>query len=686
MANRRATWLSAMVVSVSLGAAFAACGGGGSGGAGGTGNGGSTSSHAGGNGGSTASGTGGGLFGDAGVTALAIDPPTATITVDQTTPKTQAFTAIATLGDGTMKPVTATFTVDDPAPGSINASTGLYTTSNTAGGLVHVTATFAGKTATANLTVKFQPTVNTGTVPDGVPGLFDPAQNTPVANDPLSPEIVYPSAGTMFPTNVYRTLFQWRAKGLHLFHLRFEGPYIDLSIYTDGSHPTCNGAMTGAGCWESTLSTWQWLAGAAAGGSVKVTIEAADPAKPGSFYVGTSIDIHFSKKPVPGAIYYWSTTAAGVLRASVADAAPKSFMTPNEVGKCVACHTLSRNGKRLGADVGGETLWVVGVDNTTPPPVVFSAYNNKTIPNAWSTFNPDATRVISARSGVLKLLDGDTGAPIGAGNGAISLGGKFGTQPDWAPDGKHIVFAYGTNNKDRGVQGSSLAMMDSSGDTFNNLAVVRQSSGGSDTYAYPMFDPTSQWVVYMHATGASDKNAAAKLFIAAAQAGAMETELTKLNTVVGDGEVMTGIANNMPTWAPSPDSTETRWVAFASKRDYGLVLASGSKYGTGLQQLWVAAIDPAKLGNGDPSYPAFRLPFQLLNENNHRPFWAEDALATCDGGPCDDPDGGPGDGGPPADAGPCASFGEDCSAAACCAGLYCAPNAQGTAYVCDVPN
>lgn len=67
-------------------------------------------------------------------------------------------------------------------------------------------------------------------------------------DDPLSPEIVYPSGGTMVPTNVYRTLFQWRAKGLSLFHVRFEGPYIDLSIYTDGAHPTCVGAKTGAGC------------------------------------------------------------------------------------------------------------------------------------------------------------------------------------------------------------------------------------------------------------------------------------------------------------------------------------------------------------------------------------------------------------------------------------------------------
>ena len=672
-------WLLAVTASCTLGAVFAACGGAGEGsGAGGSGT--ATTASV---GGAAHGGGGAGLFDDAGVKSLSIEPKTAMLVVDQTTPKTQVFVAKAVLDDGTTQVVPAKFSVAEPEPGSIDPATGVYTTSNAAGGLVHVTAAFGGKTATADLTVKLQPVITDPTLPIDTPSLFDPSQATPVLNDPLAPEIVYPSSGTMFPTNVYRTLFQWRDKGLSLFHLRFEGPYVDVSIYTDGAHPTCVFANTGAGCWESTLTAWQWLAGTAAGGTVKVTIEAADPSTPGVFYVGTSVDIHFSKQPVPGAIYYWSTTQAGVMRASVADAAPKSFMTPNEVGKCVACHTLSRNGKRLAADVGGENLWVVDVNDTTPPPVVFNSYNNKSIANAWSTFNPDATRVVSAKGGVMKLIDGDTGAPIGGGTGAIPLGGKFGTQPDWAPDGHRLVFAYGASNKDRGVQGSSIARLDHAADAFSNLVIIRQSSGSSDTYGYPMFDPTSQWIVYMHATGASDKNAAAKLFIAKAEAGAAEVELTLANTIVADGVVPTGIANNMPTWAPSSDPGEVRWIAFASKRDYGLVLANGSKYGDELQQLWVAAIDPAKLGNGDPSYPAFRLPFQLLNENNHRPFWAEDALATCDGGPCDDA--GPGDAGP-VDAGPCAQLGEDCSANACCAGLFCAPNAQGTAYACDVVN
>jgi hypothetical protein len=352
-------------------------------------------------------------------------------------------------------------------------------------------------------------------------------------------------------------------------------------------------------------------------------------------------------------------------------------MTPNEVGQCVACHTLSRNGKKLAADVGGENLWVVDVNAITPPPVVFNKDLGKTIPNAWATFNPDATRVVQAKGGIMRLRDGATGATLGGNGGAIDLAGKFGTQPDWSPDGAHLAFAYGASNKDRGVQGSSLGMLDQAVDTFTNLTMVRASTAGTDTYAYPMFDPTGQWIAYMHATGASDKNGLAQLFISPAKASATEEALTRANTIVADGVVPSGIANNMPTWAPTKAPTETRWIAFASRRDYGLVLDAKSAYGNDKQQLWVAAIDSAKLGQGDPSFPAFRLPFQLLNENNHRPFWAEDALEIPDAGV---PDAAPD--------GPCLDVGGDCSAGVCCGSLVCQPNANGTAYACavEVPN
>jgi len=80
----------------------------------------------------------------------------------------------------------------------------------------------------------------------------------------------------------------------------------------------------------------------------------------------------------------------------------------------------------------------------------------------------------------------------------------------------------------------------------------------------------------------------------------------------------------MPTWAPS-NKPGVFWLAFSSIRDYGDVLV-----GTDRDQLWGAAIDPSRIKQGeDPSFAAFWMPFQQLDEGNHRAFWAVDTEAMC---------------------------------------------------------
>ena len=120
----------------------------------------------------------------------------------------------------------------------------------------------------------------------------------------------------------------------------------------------------------------------------------------------------------------------------------------------------------------------------------------------------------------------------------------------------------------------------------------------------------------------------------------------------------------MPTWAPPGD---LNWVAFNSLRPYGLVYPTG-----GTQQIWVAAIDPSKLGQVqsdgsmvDPSYPAFRFAFQDLAENNHRAFWTLDVREP--------------------DQGACVISGGSCTAnTVCCPGLTCQA-ANTSSYTCQPP-
>ena len=375
LGHRGSAWLA--WVAIVAGAALAACGGSGNAGTG-------DGQDAGGGDVTTADGTLGDdaallgevLLGDAlgdvgPIDALAIDPPTSTLVVtDPAKPLTQLFKATGTIGGGAPAAVPAVFSVSDPTPGTVDPSTGLYTTSNKAAGTVTVTAAYGGKTATATLTVKLSYAVQGSGTTSPSPSLFDPGSTT-VGTDPTkTPSFIYPSDQTMFPRNVYKILFQWRTAGMSAFQVRFTGPTLDVSLYTDGKQADCVAAGTGAGCWEADPTTWGWLADSAAGSSLSVIVSGADPAKPGTVYRSKPLTISFSKAAVPGAIYYWSTTAQGVRKATVSDAKPMDFFTPAQTGKCVACHTLSRNGKRLGADVGGETLWVAEVSSAFPPPVL----------------------------------------------------------------------------------------------------------------------------------------------------------------------------------------------------------------------------------------------------------------------------------------------------------------------------
>ena len=141
-----------------------------------------------------------------------------------------------------------------------------------------------------------------------------------------------------------------------------------------------------------------------------------------------------------------------------------------------------------------------------------------------------------------------------------------------------------------------------------------------------MFDPTSSGSPWRTAPAVRTTIPLAQLLVAKAQAASTAQQLVRADTLVNDVTVTTAIENNMPTWAPtSADGIE--WIGFtehARLRDHP---RAGLQVGVRPQaELWIAAIDMSKLGQGDPSFPAFRVPFIDLTENSHRPFWAEDAF------------------------------------------------------------
>lgn len=586
-----------------------------------------------------------------GLTSLSITPANATLTADTTSaPPKQSYRAVGRFADNAERDVSTevNWKVDNTAIGNVDAS-GVFTASNQAGGQGVITASSGATSATAQITVIFKPVIKTATAPANAETLI-PTNSAGTVMNGNSPVIVYPSHNTTFPRNIYKVLFQWnQGTGNNLFRLEFKSPTMTLSVYTTGDR------------WEPTAEQWGFMANSNAGGKVTWTVYGVNTASPAVVYRSDpGVDIAFSKNAVQGAIYYWSTTSSGVRRATVSDAAPVDFLTPATVGKCVACHTVSRDGTRIGADIGGDTLGVYNVKDRST--VIAPSTGIKT---SWTTFSPDNARIVTASGGVLTLRDGNTGQSLGV----VPVGtGLYGTHPDWSPDGKRLVFARSASNKDRGIQGSSIATIEYNAGTWQNLKVLVPSSGSADTNAYPMFSPDSRFIAYVRANGASDKNLKARLYVVATDGSGPAVELAQANTVVSN-QTLAGtaadVANNMPTWAPTKTG-ETMFVAFTSARAYGKVFAF-NKY----LQMWVAAFDPAKYPAADSSYPAFRLPFQGDTEESHRPFWVEDALAPP---PPPAPDGG---------TMMCLPANADCtSGAPCCSGYIC--NDVGGKFICDL--
>jgi hypothetical protein len=472
-----------------------------------------------------------------------------------------------------------------------------------------------------------------GTLPNDVDRLF--ASATPGSGP--GPVLAYPSPDTMFPPNIARVLFQWTAPMGNAFRIHFDTGKGALDVYTDGAHDTCVKAGTGGKCWESAADTLMPYLDAASGAKVDFMIAAIDAAAPTVVWQSPKYTLRVAPHRVGGAIYYWSTTVQGVRRGTLDGRDAGDYLTPPVAkGQCVACHTLSRSGKRLSIALPGDLLGLVDVVETVPP-ITFGpstqGFPGQNIAASWATFSPDDTKIVVAGQGALSVRDSKTAMPIGA---PIALpAGMTGSMPDWAPDNRHLVFASSMNATPdrvaRHLQGSSIAWLATDGTNFTGLEFIAQSRGvvtnacvGKESYANPMFSPDSKWLAFSRGDCESEADASSEIILAAAAANGMQYALTRANTIVG-GKSLARLQNGMPTWAPSHDA-DIGWIAFTSARDYGVVLTQGSQIGAQMHQLWIAAVDFNQIGQADSSYPAFRLPAQDLTENNHRPFWTVDVL------------------------------------------------------------
>ncbi len=544
-----------------------------------------------------------------GLISLRVEPALVEIADDGFAPgETAAVRAIGTFDDGERDLTALVFwTVEREALATLDSG---LVTSQGIGGRGVITAQAGEATASADLHIRVEVAVP-GDVDPEVRALFPEDTSGDVVGVEDAPLIVYPSDETQFPRNLERVDHQWRAEGLDVFEVRFESELGLIRYFTSDLHLLPDAAG------------WRWIADTHAGASLELSVRGIDSEDPSRVLRSDAVTLYYSESEVRGALYYWSTGAQGVMRATIASTLATKFYSGPEDNTCVACHTVSRNGRRMSMGYGGEQLRQVSVPEAELQ--IPSDPDGRGRDYGWGTYNPEATRLLFSADGEFTMLDAESGDELEA----PGLPEDWTvTHPDWSPDGAYIAFAYHDSESlgDKSAEGTGLARIPVRGDgTFGTAEVLLPSEDGEDdTLFFPAYSPDGRWLAFVRAEGKSKDAESATVFLLASDGAGAPVELMRLNERVRHQDGVVDVGNSMPRWAPSTQPG-TFWLVFSSVRAYGDVIQDG-----GRDQLWGVAIDPAAIGASDPSYAAFWMPFQEVEEGNHRAFWTIDTDDVCD--------------------------------------------------------
>jgi hypothetical protein len=546
------------------------------------------------------------------VTSIDVSPPTASLSTGSA-PATQGFTATAHFADGHTGDITSqvAWSLADPSLGFMDPL-GTFTSVTTRGGKTDVVATVGSVAGKAELTVKWIATrVSTD---DGSTASAGAATQFGGTVDPaLAPKVVYPLDGALVPQNLGELEVQWTKPAgatLDLFEVSFEAPTFDLKVYT-------NATVAGGGRLSLLAAEWAALASSVQGDKVSIGVRAVATSAPASIGAATPVQLAIGIDAVSGGIYYWSSTSAGasvegINRHAFGDvtSTAQPFYTQTDAGgHCVACHVLSRDGKKSAITYDGGDGPASVIDVATKAPIVTKGMQ----PWNFATFNPDGTQMAAASKGVIKIYD--TATSPGMLIATVATGSKA-THPDWSPDGKGLVFVSPmTEAADWSFTGGSIVLMQDAGMGFTGQQVLVTGSATQNNY-YPSFSPDGKWILFNRSTGDSYDDPDAGIYVVSADGKIGPIALAAANA-------MGNLTNSWPRWSPfvQPNGPHGNlfYLTFSSKRDYGIEIVGKSR-----PQVWMTAFDPSLAQAGsDPSSPPFWLPFQDPATSNHIAQWTQ---------------------------------------------------------------
>lgn len=628
----------------------------------------------GGGGGGLTDGSGGGGFGggdDGGGTtkpidSMTVDPATATLDVTAAPYPTKQFTATAHFHDGTVGPVSATWTSSDAPVGSIDGS-GLFKTSGSQGGAVTITATAGGKTASAALTVTLHQISNPA-------GLDAATQASLLGATTADGDVVwtYPYDQMAYPRGINAPNMMWNgaASGdVYAIHI-VSGTY-ELQAFTSATFPAVTVAGTApAGATSFAFDPTLWAAFAnSTSGSATVTVTR----KSGTAYTKLiSQTWHIANKSMSGSIYYWAINRGAIVRIKPGASAPDQFLStatvppPGEKNGsstvttqmfCPSCHTVSADGSTLAMGTGEwgsqvdvwSTLYNLAGSNTTFSgyqtstaatrfPLAALSADGKVLVENWATVRGNAMGQDDQPIDISAPSTTVTTQPLLTGTNLTTLvgSGHHTFFPVFSADNQYFAYVDSGNGKLYGLSWNATTRV------FANSVELADPPSGMKI-AYPTISPDHRWVVYQVGPdyGSLSANYTGDLYAVDTLNPLHPISLAGINATLSAAQTASRDEHRSyePTFAPTP-SGGYFWLVFHSRRTYGNALV-GNAYvgeGNGTKQLWVAAVDvPAATASAaDPSHPPFWLPGQDVTTLNMRGYWALDPChadgATCSTG------------------------------------------------------
>lgn len=608
------------------------------------------------------------------VVSLAIVPSSPIVVSVDGARTTLDLDAELTYDDGSMALATSAFwSIASPRLGAIDATSGVFTADGEVSGTVEVSVEAVGLMAMTTLTVQIERNVIAPGAPADAPTRFDAA--VPVDDAARRATLLYPLAGTVFPQNVQPPDVQWEggvAGDLYRVRMAAPGATVRAYVLHDG------GAFRFD--WLATREAWRAVAENTPETDVTIAVDRLESTT-GDVISGEARTFGFAEATIRGAIYYWDLGGGNIERIRGDGTGRETFMPSPPIrptgtpSRCVACHAISRDGRRMAAELwdGGDfgAVFDLTADLTVDPaPTIVPPSVTRFL---TASFSPDNTRLVANNANELFLMDGLSGARLAAGGAGLPATGS--ANPTWSPDGTQIAFAA---NHDGGwgvdFRHSDLGIIDVTGvDAFATPRTVL--AGAGLAVARPTWSPDSALISFQHSEHSRIREDPGGGIPSIPRAGVVRLT-TRDGASTWDLESLNGAARDSyyPTFSPF-DEGGYFWLAFVTTRDYGN--AQAGTRGTGRRQLWVAAIRNAPAAGVDPSFAPYWLPQQDVLHENMAAFWAEEACRAdgrtcatsgeCCSGFCRDTGSGPMC--VPPDIVECSMTGEACRTSAdCCAG------------------